>query len=197
MFEKCEMNIQPRQSGKSEKIIQYCKRNPTGSIIIITLNRQMGNITKERLREVGNKNNNIEIIPVNNLDKIKYFRGRSKIEQCFIDEYLFYTKNEQKGVYYFLKNIPLKILDIKIFTTSYRMVNECLFYIVKMEKSGELSPDIREFIKKEYMDEYNYLYHNFLTDPKTKIFNSYEYAKKMFSKEIFETEYLGKLFKGE
>src|SRR6056297_1921322 len=155
----------------------------------------MVNIIKERLREVGGKNNNIEIIPVSNIDEIEYFRGRSKVEQCFIDEYLLYTKNEQKRIYYFLRNVPLTIPDIKIFTTPYRMINECLFYKVKMEKSGELSPDIREFVKEEYMDEYNYLYHNFLTDPKTTIFSSYDNAKKMFSKETFETEFLGKLFK--
>lgn len=52
-----------------------------------------------------------------------------------------------------------------------------------------------ELFNQKQNKDFEYLYDNFLTDPKTNLHIKYDVSKSIMNEETFEIEYLGKFYK--
>lgn len=216
MIEKIKFYIEPRQSGKTSKIIEeynyeYVKNSVITSIdnpfklpvncSIITLNKKMVEIIKS----ISNNNIYYNIFTQYEIldNKLFYLLPRRCTHKIFIDEYLFFEfGNIQKLNTIFSdcsSDIPLEII---IRTTAEKLINPKLYkFIVELKKfeiKNTISfkkEKISDFFHIDYDDtEIDYLYNNLLTHPKTElIINKNEHMSHKY--EIYKIEKLGDLFK--
>lgn len=199
MFKKCYFEISPRQSGKTKTIIDKVITDLEifdARSLIITNKYDMKKMIEERLSKKSKKyKENVFVSDVGHIGS--EIRGMKKFNYIYIDEYLMFKNHHQREIYSYIQQIPYEVSKVEIYTSPYERIESIIFDIVKKVRLGELSMDILDFWKNEYLDEFKYLYYNFLTDPKTALFVKHDEMKKRLPEEKFETEYLGKLFKGE
>lgn len=167
-----------RQSGKTTKAVYEFMKNPEETILVCPNSQSR----KELLQRLGSAEFEKNIIP--NDPSETFFRGR-KAKRMVYDEYLmmdYETRN-----YFHKMTIPIGVEEIFCFATPQELYDKNLFdFVVNMKKEkrnlfldnqydlciNELvlemtDPTIRtpDYIEAEILE----LFHNYLTDPDTKI----------------------------
>lgn len=196
-MKKCVFEILPRQSGKTTELINLYSDLNGVSIIpsyFITMNSQMKREVIKRMQWIGAVFTPDEFI---NMVETKSYINPS-CYNLFIDEYLFFDEQHQSRIYEISEDVVIDTVYIK--TTSNKLHNNFMFNLVKKLKviSDE---EITDFCFKSLNDsnrkkEFRYLYNNFLTDSKTKLYIKYNEWNKMMPKESFELS-IGKFFNEE
>jgi hypothetical protein len=152
--------IQPRQTGKTTKLIEDFLLDPHNSIIVVISNT-MRKVLIDKLLSLTDLNNEIKnekflfkrIISVDNLLSARYTHGIGTIKHILFDEY-FFIKNKV-GVYRTIQSLRLEKLSL--YSTADKEYKESLIKIVKHFKKYNI-PLILDYPE---LVEYH---HNFITD---------------------------------
>jgi hypothetical protein len=159
------INILPRQSGKTNKIIDLFSEDTSDTVIIVKDERH-----KHDLRRMIQRNNNITSTNVLN-EKIKtprqtdgYFNNKI-LSRILIDELLFFDSNDIIRFRNNLQNLA-GAPDIIAFTTAKEQLPMDAINLITIHKAngGELDDNLYDDLPEYEIDLIKRLYHSFITD---------------------------------
>jgi hypothetical protein len=191
-----EINIMPRQSGKTTKIL---KSATLGDVIIFPNKLSRDYVWKE----TNFKSKNFYF--AGELFEYKYhvFRGRKDLynKTLYIDEWYFF-KNKLDHYEYISNLINIYDMNLIIYSTSNKLYSPMVFDFVKLikkyKRNDYISLDtIKEIcgVDNDYdcpNNVFNELYYDFSTDPNVQL-NLYHHLNNL-SKEQYLTEFKGHFF---
>ena len=185
MLKKIDFYVEPRQCGKTNRIINEVKNFNGQRPLIVVLNQNMRSL----VINAGIDPNSV--ISQSNIQR-DFFLKKSNFDKIWIDEYLYFYP---EVIEYINDKIHYFTDEVCVRTTPYKMIDTKMYDFIKNFRSSNIPVNI-SFDNPEYAKEFEYLYHNLLTHPKTNLLYSYKRKREMFNdKEVFEIECLGKLFK--
>lgn len=164
-----EFNIQPRQSGKTETIFneyrkQIANQKPGFTSLLIVKNNDM---LKSFASRFGTWAGTFS------MGSLKNFKvtTATKFETIFIDEYLFFSREEKHQLRIFLEELPF-VEKVVIYTTSNKLYNKQDIEDARLWKS--IPGRTRDMIAKRFMpivpnEEWFELQNNLLTFPDVTI----------------------------
>lgn len=189
-----EINIMPRQSGKTTKIL----KSATFGDVIIFLNKLSRDYA---WKEINFKSKNFYF--AGELFEYKYdvFRGRKDLynKTLYIDEWYFF-KNKLDHYEYISNLINIYDMNLIIYSTSNKLYSPMVFDFVKLIKKYKRNDYISLDTIKEICgvdndcpnNVFNELYYDFSTDPDAQL-NLYNQLNDV-SKEQYLTEFKGHFF---
>lgn len=200
-MKQCLFDIMPRQSGKTTDLIEKANhfKDLDYSVVFITMNEAM----VYSLQNTYEISRGIKLYSATSfLDHhLTFDCKRDQYDYVMIDEYLMMPIETQEKLYNSIRPLVKDIVYIK--SSPVKMYNKKVIdFIVDWKTLHEKHYEICDQFKllwrdssRNFLKEYDELYFNFLTDPKTSLYSRYAAVSKICSKERFETEYMGKFFK--
>lgn len=173
MLEKIEFFIEPRQSGKTSKILKDMK-------VLQMIGQNVLYIGPNRHYIPSASHCFDQQFQVKQINGVKY-------DTVFLDEYLFFEDMNIRKCNAYLPAITKNII---IRTTAKELVNKNILNLVQ---------NARKYYISNCLDlaqpEVNYLYHNLISHPKTELITKHNDWKEFLTEEAFKTEVMGLLFK--
>lgn len=189
--------IQPRQTGKTTRAIYEFNKDPENSIFI-THKRDM----IRHLLDMGfPKKYEHKIFTQETYNSLgNYGKLRKNSDRVIIDEYLYFSNENQKNIYFKLHQNGFK--ELYIFSSPSKTYSKESYELGRAVKNNPslLDLNLKNIIRPEIYDEYLYLKDNFLTDIDVEVKFDGKYPnfktelRYAYNDERYYTEIEGELF---
>ena len=209
---KIEIDIRPRQSGKTKELIDqylryYLQFNPEGNIytmIFVVLNQSMKrNIMDKVYERLVGINVNIKGIMESTIltpdqlyaatSLLAPFIGRKSfhgsVKTVLIDEYLLFDIHQQEKVFEYL-HCHRKIENVYIKTTSNKLYNHLDLKLAKMLYYTD--SNIYGYLKSDVLERLKTLKDNLLIHPSTKVIWSFDPIRAKYDPEQYSIQIEGR-----
>lgn len=190
MFKNCEFKVLSRCSGKTTCLVNDFKSQPRESSLFVGFDRNTLNMSFPKSED---KDAQVNVLASKDFETNFWYVGRKNhFKNMYIDDYLFYGEGVQGLVYEFAKRYVTDTVFIR--TTSPKFHDKNTINLIKDIKKVERIYGF-SLIPNTPIFNYDYYYNNFMTEQETTLQVRYDDAKIFLTKELFDLQFNGKLFK--
>ena len=191
----------PRQSGKTQSIVDNILDNHFNNSLILCKNRNTANdiCTRFERRHVSSlPKYNIQVMPATtNFNTFEFHFEFNEADHIYIDEYFFFEDEIQRYITKRIREHDISKKKIVVLTSpTYYDIPKKYFDLIRYCKQNHIGSQV---LNSEGMCDItpnkDFWWNNLATEPYMNFWCYYDERLKMLGPDIFEKEFLGKMFK--